>query len=1100
MTRIDVSQDRPTEPDATQAGKASKINRLVEDCLRRRIAGETLPDDSILSANPDLLPELEVELRKLAVIQEAERIVRVESSPARGESGDNQNERDLAAADVPPSNSISGYEIIREIHRGGQGIVYLALQKSTKRKVAIKVMKERPFGGTADKTRFEREVQILGQLQHPNIVSIHDSGTAAGCFYFVMDYIPGQPLDDYMACGNLTIDDTLKLFNKICEAVNVAHLRGIIHRDLKPGNIRVDPSGEPHILDFGLAKVSAFDSVGESGTPAITVTGQFIGSLPWASPEQAEGQLGKIDVRTDVYSLGVILYHMLTGRFPYEVVGAIRDVLDRILKSEPARPSAIRNQINDEVETIVLKCLTKERERRYQSAGELARDIGHYLAGEPVEAKRDSAMYVLRKQLRRHCVPVIFGLVIFLILIASSIVSWTLYGVARGRLWESYLSSAHASRNSTLPGRKLKSLDSIQKAAAIRPARELRDEAIATLALMDVRMEPDRESPGSSFDNALFSPQLDKIAVHHLDSGRYSIYGWGSDRRLLDLSGAQAQRLWPCFSHSGKLVVRCNDSECQIWDIAQSVPVSSFPLELKFYSHADFRADDQQFAVGDMHGAVHIHDLSSRETRVLPAGKSSVRHVRFSPDGNMLAVCFWGHSDTLLIEVSSGQLYATFSHPSLVGGIAWSPDGSAVAAGCDDGRVYVWDVASKSTALTLSGHTGLPVSLFYCARGDLLCSYSWDGTSRFWNAHLGVHQLTLPFEIDAAAPDSAHFGYEVNGLRPRLAKGEILESDVFTTLYPSKPTRRNVCYSLATSREGSLVAAGVGDQGIQIWEILSRRMLALIPVDVHTVLFRTNPSELISSGLSNGVQRWPIHRLGGALWIGAPIQVSPSSWRCEGASLSSDGATLAVAANRRDVAIFNLRESNPLPKIVAEHPNVRYISISPDGSRAASGGDHQGPDGMVRVWDVAQGKILRSIPQTNRQGVCFNWDGSLLVHTGASSHRVWDTRTWRLRAEFAQSPAGPTAAAAFSPRSDALAIIVDERSIDLVDISKMQVIARLESPDPIGQEALTFGADGTTLFVANSQGHSIHMWNLRTLRTHLVDLGLDWDLPPFALP
>ncbi len=295
-------------------------------------------------------------------------------------------------------DSFAGYQIIREIHRGGQGVIYQAVQKSTKRKVAIKVMKEGPFAGKHDKARFEREVEVLGQLNHPNIVTIHDSGTAAGSFYFVMDYISGQPLDVWMASGKRSIEETLRLFAKICDAVNAAHLRGVIHRDLKPGNIRVDAEGEPHVLDFGLAKVAA--GVGE--VSLMTMTGQFVGSLPWASPEQAEGVPSKIDTRTDVYSLGVVLYQMLTGKFPYEVVGNMRDVLDRIMRAEPARPSTVRKQINDEVETIVLKCLSKERERRYQTAGELARDIGHYLRDEPIEAKRDSMLYVLRKYLRRY--------------------------------------------------------------------------------------------------------------------------------------------------------------------------------------------------------------------------------------------------------------------------------------------------------------------------------------------------------------------------------------------------------------------------------------------------------------------------------------------------------------------------------------------------------------------------------------------------------------------------------------------------------------------------------------------------------------------------
>ncbi len=324
----------------------------------------------------------------------------------------------------PPS--MDGYEDLHEIHRGGQGVVYRAIQKAMKRKVAIKVMKEGPFVGLVDKDRFEREVQILGQLSHPNIVAIHDSGEVAGHFYYVMDYIPGMPLDVYLetrsgsdravgrrsdegnefpasACDDTpySVDGTLKLFARICEAVNAAHLRGVIHRDLKPSNIIIDADDEPHILDFGVAKTTTGEASG-SAAWEVTTTGQFIGSMPWASPEQAEGAVAKVDVRTDVYALGVILYQMLTGRFPYDVTGNTREVLDNILGAEPTRPRAIRREIDDEVETIVLKCLRKEAQRRYQSAGELVADIHRYLNDEPIIARPTSTLYQLRKFAKRN--------------------------------------------------------------------------------------------------------------------------------------------------------------------------------------------------------------------------------------------------------------------------------------------------------------------------------------------------------------------------------------------------------------------------------------------------------------------------------------------------------------------------------------------------------------------------------------------------------------------------------------------------------------------------------------------------------------------------
>jgi predicted Ser/Thr protein kinase len=324
-----------------------------------------------------------------------------------------------------------GYDVQDQLPLGGQAVVYKATQKATKRTVALKVLLQGPHASMRAQYRFEREVDLAASLQHPNIVTIYDSGIAKGQYYFAMQYIEGKPLDEYVESQKLSIRRIMELFEKVCSGVAYAHQRGVMHRDLKPGNIMVDAKGEPHILDFGLAKLTDGSEQTSPEMAMTSIPGKVIGTLAYMSPEQASAQPDKIDVRTDVYSIGIILYKILTDCFPYDVRGSMLAILRNIQEAEPTRPSKITPRLNSEVEAILLKSLTKEPARRYQSAAHLQQDIDYWLKGMPISAKADSSIYLLRKIITRHYYASAVVALLLVIVFGFSCILFQLYGKLR---------------------------------------------------------------------------------------------------------------------------------------------------------------------------------------------------------------------------------------------------------------------------------------------------------------------------------------------------------------------------------------------------------------------------------------------------------------------------------------------------------------------------------------------------------------------------------------------------------------------------------------------------------------------------------------------
>ena len=340
----------------------------------------------------------------------------------------------VAAGSTPRRPSlpqrIGSYEIVGLLGEGAQGLVCEAKQQTLGRPVALKVVKSGHFVGEQDVRLFQREIQTLARLKHPCIAAIYEAGsTEQGHHFFAMELVRGAPLTAYVARRELPQNQRLELFRRICEGIHYAHQRGVIHRDMKPGHVLVEADGSPKILDFGLARM--IDPQDRDGTVSTRVGG-IQGTLPYMSPEQVRGRPDEIDVRTDVYSLGVILYELLTGRLPYDVSSTTpHGAIEVICEQTPQRPGTIDRSIRGDVETIVLKALEKEPARRYQSALALAEDVSRYLAGQPILARPTSTVYQLRKLVARHKLASALAATLFVLMPVTAIWVSVLYAQAR---------------------------------------------------------------------------------------------------------------------------------------------------------------------------------------------------------------------------------------------------------------------------------------------------------------------------------------------------------------------------------------------------------------------------------------------------------------------------------------------------------------------------------------------------------------------------------------------------------------------------------------------------------------------------------------------
>jgi WD40 repeat protein/serine/threonine protein kinase len=995
-----------------------------------------------------------------------------------------------------PGAVVGPYKLLEEIGEGGFGVVFMAEQtQPVRRKVALKVLK--PGMGTRQVVaRFEAERQALALMDHPHIAKVFDGGaTASGRPYFVMELVRGIPITEYCDQAQLTPRERLELFVHLCQAVQHAHQKGIIHRDLKPSNVLVsvhDTTPVVKVIDFGVAK-----ALGQELTDKTLYTGfaQMVGTPLYMSPEQAGMSGLDIDTRSDIYSLGVLLYELLTGTTPLDreqLKQAGYEEIRRLIREEdPARPStrvstpgqaartASANRQSDpgrlsqlfrgELDWIVMKCLEKDRNRRYESASALAADVQRYLNDEPVSACPPSAWYRFRKFARRKKSALAMAACVFLAFagIAGG-VGWAVRD--RGAREEALdrerrgayfyrITLAHQDLAADNLGRALKLLEEcpeglrrwewfyLRRLCRVEPL-VLRDDQ----EMNSVAFSPDGERLASAGGDGAVKiwdsrtgAVLQTIPHAHAEAvvavafhpgGKY-LASAGGDRRVKvwDLTTGRPVFAGPCnvlrkfgttcavaFHPDGRQLAAGDDGAVKVWDWQGGLLLHTFPGHEHHSVSVAFSRDGRRLATGSWLEGLRLWDPAAggRPPFTLPGHRHPVSALAFSPDGGRLASASLDRS-VKVWDTTTGALLHTLEHTGTVMGVAFSPDGRRLASAGEDRMVRVWDTQTGREVLGLRGHTDLCGCVAFSPDGRRLASAGADGTIRLWDAtplrgDEGQEALTFTRhrgEVRSAAfsPDGKWVASAGLGAPVQIwdaATGRVcaeFSGDTF------------VVFGLAWKPDGRRLAAAGSNgrqQTVKVWDVRDRQEVFALPAgrEYFAVAFHPDGRHLVTGNLSGAVQVWDAgtgREVGTLGTHGREIRV---------VAFSRDGLHLATASpggevklwdatrlHEKQTARLTLRARVPRPS--------SNVAFSPDGRRLATGGEQN----TVTVWDVQTGQELRTLRGHNGEvySVAFHPDGRWVASGGADGTvKVWDSDTGKSVRSF-RGHTALVSTVAFSP-------------------------------------------------------------------------------------
>jgi WD40 repeat protein/serine/threonine protein kinase len=1009
-----------------------------------------------------------------------------------------------------PGAAVGPYKLLEQIGEGGFGVVFMAEQaRPVRRRVALKMLKPgMDFGQVV--ARFEAERQALALMDHPNIARVYDAGTTeAGRPFFVMELVRGVPVTDFCDQNHLPVRQRLELFVSVCQAVQHAHQKGVIHRDLKPSNVLVTlHDGEPvaKVIDFGIAK-----AVGQQLTDKTLFTNfaQMVGTPLYMSPEQAQMSGLDVDTRADIYALGVLLYELLTGTTPFDKEQfrtAGYDEIRRIIhEQEPPRPSTrlstlgkaattvsanrrtdpagLRRQFRGELDWVVMKCLEKDRNRRYDTAAAGAPDVRRFLSDEPVQACPPSAGYRLRKFAQRNRGPVTAGLALAALLLLGTV------GTSIGLAW-----ALNAERKAAgLAADAKKKLEDERVEAYFRRIA-LAHAALSANDLGSARRllgECPEDLRGWDWRYLTRHCRVEPVVIHD-QRAVHSVAFSANGKRLATAGGDGAVRVWD--SRTGKFIREAGKHEgfacsvafhprgnhlasvgadglVKVWDLTADHhrPVFERPCDAVHpfgtaYAAAFSPLDPDLLAVG-YDGAVRVWDWRAEDRPPVQtfSGLETDRIcLAFSPDGRRLAAGNWLGTVKVWDAAAGGDPLHTFTrsgggrHP--VAALAFGPDGTRLAAAGFDRCVDVWDTTTGRLLHALPHPGGLALGVAFSPDG-LLATVGEDKVVRIWDPT----------------------GRELLGLRGHAG----------------------MCGCVAFSPDGLRVASAGSDGTARLWDatpLLGDERQELASFEQHgdevwSVAVNPAGPGIVSAGwyMSPSALVWDAEtgRVG-ARFSGHGVVTFCVAWHPDGRRIASAGS----AHGRFSVQVFDATTGAEVYTLDAPaRPEFFAVAFSPDRRHLVTGRGNNGP---VDVWDANDGRRIGLLGTHGSpvRGVVFSPDGRRLATAGADGWvKLWDaTRLGEKREpqeplrKFPALSPGAGLNAAFSPDGKRLAMSDTEYTVKICDVEgdREPLVLRGHNGDV---HTVAFSPDGRWIASAGEDS-TVKVWDshagklVRSFRGH----------------